>query len=103
MDKLKFPITRNRFRYDLVKRHNNWCVVSQENLAYPECPVHYELWRIRIKKGGTYKGKDFPTREVMPPTESWGRDGFTYLRLDDCLTDFAKRANLPNMGHKLEL
>jgi hypothetical protein len=95
MQKLKFPITKNDFVYDLVKRKGRYCVVSQTNLRIknPEIrlkTVHYELWHIRVYEAGILWGKQYPKREAMPCDEDWGTYGWTYFKLADALKDFDK-------------
>lgn len=94
MKKLEFPIERSGFRYTLIQRHNSWAIVEQKNLRYPEAPVRFEVWKIKVVKESVFKGKVLPKREKMPGNEQWGTHGWTFLNLHDAFEWFREKAGI---------
>jgi hypothetical protein len=90
-EKLKFPIVKNEFRYDLIKRIKDYAVVSQTNLRV-DAPVRYELWRIRKQKETHWGDIKYKAKENPPTDKQWGVDGWTYFHLEDALTDLRAKA-----------
>ena len=96
MKKLEFPVIRNKFKYELIKRRGNWALIEQHNLLYPEAPIKYEVWRIRTKKAQELFGKKYERREIEPPATKWGEEGWTYFELADARHDYNEKvSNLP--------
>ena len=95
MKKLEFPVIRNKFKYELIKRRGNWALAKQQNLMYPEAPVKYEVWRIRTKKAQELFGKKYERREIHPPATKWGEEGWTYFELEDAEHDYNEK--VPNL------
>ena len=96
MKKLDFPVIKNKFEHELIKRSGNWVLIEQHNLMYPEAPIKYELWRIKISKPANVWGKDLPEMELMPTAKQWGENGWTYCKLEDAEQDYNEIvSNLP--------
>ena len=103
MRKLEFPVIRNKFKYELIKRHGNWALIKQHNLMYPEAPVKYEVWRIRMKKAQELFGKKYERREIDPPATKWGEEGWTNFEFVDARHDYNEkvsnlRTHTPNLS-----
>jgi hypothetical protein len=78
---LKTEFTLKGFNYRQIAREENWAVYEQrwrdsENVCY-------EVVRIRREEATTFpSGRSYPAREVYPPSEAWGTDGFTLTDKD---------------------
>lgn len=75
---LKFD--RNGFQFWQICRTHTAAIYEQRTADGRH--IFYEVWRIRTKPPGVFKGKQLPLREVIPGNEVWGRDGWTYYDLN---------------------
>jgi hypothetical protein len=76
VEPLKTEFTLSGFTYRQIAREGDWAIFEQrwrdgENVCY-------EAVRIRRVLATTFpSGRSYPEREVYPPSETWGVDGFT--------------------------
>lgn len=54
---------------------------------------HYEVVRLRQLPAAKIMGNEVPAREAMPSNEAWGKDGFTYLTLEEAEQAFESLVN----------
>jgi hypothetical protein len=62
----------------------------------------YEVVVVQQRPGGVFKGKPFPPHESMPPSESWGRLGWSYSDKESATRRFSqlcdRAANAANLA-----
>lgn len=58
----------------------------------PDGPVSFEVVRIRCRPAERAFGVEYPARETMPESESWGTDGFTFCDVVRARAKFAELA-----------
>ncbi len=64
----------------LIERKGGWAIYGQWKGG--RCG-DYEVVRIRTRPEEDFLGKHYDAREVYPPSESWGTDGFTFMSLEE--------------------
>jgi hypothetical protein len=67
------------FTMRLIERKGQWAIYGQWKGG--KCG-DYEVIRIKVREAEDIHGKPYPKREVYPPSESWGTDGFTFMDLE---------------------
>jgi hypothetical protein len=73
--------TLGGFDYRQIEREGDWAVYEQRWRDSKN--VCYEVIRIRLEEATTFpSGRSYPAREVYPPSEAWGTDGFTLTDKD---------------------
>ena len=72
--------TKDNWIYELVERRGDCAIFSQRRANYVRA-FHWEVVRLRTRPAETKITRgvryDYPERETMPESESWGTDGFT--------------------------
>jgi hypothetical protein len=100
------------FNYRQIARQRDWAIYEQRWTGCAEPSVCYEVVHIRRVEATTFpSGRSYPAREVYPPSEAWGVDGFTLTDRDAAFnklkTNVAGRTGKTNQleavqGDKLE-
>ena len=73
--------TLGGFSYRQIAREKNWAIYEQRWRGSEN--VCHEIIRIRREEATTFpSGRSYPPREVYPPSEAWGVDGFTVTDRD---------------------
>lgn len=69
------------FEYDQLSRQGMLALYCQTHKASGVC--YFEVVRLRVRPSHTWpNGMTTPEHEAYPSPESWGRDGWTFSRLD---------------------
>jgi len=76
MKRLDVEIKMRGFTYKLLRRGERVALYSQFCDDSGKL-VGYEMFEIPTRPPETFKGKEYPAREVYPPTSRWGRNAFT--------------------------
>lgn len=69
--------TKQGFGHRLLKRLQNIAIFERWHTPKPD-KIHFEVVRITDRPDRVVFGNEAPAREVYPPAEQWGTDGFTY-------------------------
>jgi hypothetical protein len=76
---LRFPFDRDGWRYVLVRRDGDVCLVKRRNLRVPPYSVHWEVIVVQHRPAETTRsGRAYPARESYPGAAGWGEDGWTF-------------------------
>jgi len=78
-------LQKNGFEYTLVERDINRAIYKQhvgENCYY------FEVFIIKTRKAGTFKGKPIPEREVFPSDECFGKSAWSCQSYEKALIRF---------------
>jgi len=78
---------KNTYNYTLLLRGERSCIYRQEVAPNKSC---YEVCLIKVKKEKIIFGKIIPAREVLPPDEAWGRQGWTCYTFEKAKMIFDK-------------
>jgi hypothetical protein len=79
--------TLGGFNYRQIAREGDWAIYEQRWRDSKN--VCYEVIRIRREEATTFpSGRSYPAREVYPPSEAWGVDGFTFTDRDKARAKF---------------
>jgi hypothetical protein len=72
-----------------IKRHGNWAIFERTALRDNAKP-HYEVVRIRSHNGFKIPGTAETSKpsEFYPSDAAWGRDGFTFLTIQQAQNRF---------------
>lgn len=91
--KLTNSFTVDGFVFTLIKRQNDIALFKKRKPGHSQ--DHFEVVRIQHHNAVSIRGRPYPNREAMPPNESWGTDGFSYLSLEraECGYDTLLQSN----------
>lgn len=78
MNLIPSAFTDRGFDHQEIERKGEWRLFERQGQG----KAHWEVVRIRVRPAGEVFGKPVDEREVYPPSESWGIDGFTLNSLD---------------------
>jgi hypothetical protein len=84
---------KNGFLFEQVKRRGRWVLLRKRRTGW-ENGV-FEVVRIRTYPEKECFGKIFPARETLPPSESWGTEGFSYSTEEAARDSFAQKCREP--------
>lgn len=74
---MDFPVTRDRFRHDLVARDGNICLVARTNLLTSS--LHWEVVVLQPESEKHWAdGTSTPAHLRHPLPSEWGAQGWTY-------------------------
>jgi hypothetical protein len=80
-ESLAMAFTLGGFNSRQIAREGDWAIYEQR--WGDSKNVCYEVIRIRLEEATTFpSGRSYPEREVHPPSEAWGTDGFTLTDRD---------------------
>ena len=91
----------DRFRSErgdclLLRRHGRFAIVRRILASQSEHPT-FEVVHIVRQPAHHRFGKDYPAKEMMPRTESWGKMGWTYPTLEEAMVRFHRESGSPGM------
>jgi len=68
-------------------------------------PTHrlpsYEVIRVWRYPAECIRGRHYPAREAMPPSEAWGTDGWTFTDLGQAIRKFERLVEAPRNSSNL--
>ena len=76
----------DKFDFTQLRRQGQIALFSKKKPEHSE-PT-FEVVRIQVHKAGTMFGKNYPDRELMPPSEDWGVNGWSYPDLASAKAKF---------------
>ncbi len=84
MKTLETKFTSEGFNFTLIKREGPVALLSKRREHWPEALQSYEVVVVQTHKAEKIKSPqgvwyDYPEREAMPPSESWGTHGWTCM------------------------
>lgn len=92
----EIPSIAPRFSYDgfafnLIKRDGDVALFAKRkpNHLFPS----FEVVIIQKRPAERICGRDYPVRETMPTSETWGTYGWTYQTLDSAIVKFFSLVN----------
>ncbi|MEQ9440718.1 MAG: hypothetical protein RIG62_16835 [Cyclobacteriaceae bacterium] len=85
--RLESIVKTNRYVYQLIDRTSNYAIFAQMN-ELGGVPIGYEVIRITMTGGKTFKGKYYPPKERYPCASQFGRYGWSYRDLKDALAKY---------------
>lgn len=74
----------------VIKRQGRWVLLAKRQRHWPAHLETFEVCRIRIYPGRNRFGREFPATEALPPSESWGREGFSYSTEEEAWNRFRR-------------
>lgn len=92
MNTIQSVFTERGFDHLEIERKGEWRLFERSKNGR----VHWEVVRIKVKPALELFGKLVEEREVYPPSESWGIDGFTLNSLDSARRKLSEVGNPPN-------
>ncbi len=75
--------THDGFAFQLLRRVGAVALFEKRKPAHSRAT--FEAVIVRRHPAETICGRKYPERESMPPSEAWGTDGWTYMRLEDAM------------------
>lgn len=83
-------LKKNGYTYTLIRRDKNICIYQQG--VAPDL-FYYEVFKVKVKKGTIFKGKELPERESFPKDEDFGSSAWTKRTLKEALVKFNELLN----------
>ena len=72
------------FIFERIKRQGDFGIYRKYKCE------SFEVIRIRRLEAHSFKGKEYPTTEIYPRSEEWGKYGWTYRTLAEANRKFAR-------------
>jgi hypothetical protein len=92
MESISAHVRKAGFDLNLVERLGEWGIYRQSKPGINR--DSFELVRIRIARPTVLPGGVcLPEREIYPPSESWGVDGFTFTTEEDARRKLESQAS----------
>ena len=93
MRRLPLKLRKNGFEYKQIKKEGLYYIYEQDynsGIDYgkddtPKELKFYEVFKAKIRPAETFKGKDYPQREVFPSDEDFGTSAWAYRTFDEAL------------------
>jgi hypothetical protein len=85
MKTLPEKLQKNGFEYTLVQRTSKRGIYTQH--VSQDC-YYFEVFIIKTRKAGTFKGKPIPEREIYPSDECFGKSAWTCQTYEKAVSRF---------------
>ena len=91
---------KNGFNYRQIVRQGDWAIYEQSKPTISRS--WFEVVNIGRHDGYEVRGQRIEPAETYPPSESWGKRGFTCWNLDDALKKLESASNQPSKPLEFE-
>lgn len=96
-DPLPTKFRSDGFNFQIVHRDGAVALLAKQKSNHTQ--MSYEVAIIQTHPAECLFGRDLPEREVMPPSESWGTLGWSYVDLADAVASYDQLCQARGKGH----